>query len=283
MTDMTELAERVSTVEVYPPVLGVDPGAAHTGIALRVGTAAVEAVTVEPEGDPGRHTALVANGRRVLKIGHELISRNRDRLNVEARGRGLTDPPRVRVAVETLVPPAPVKRTKGSRVAVAPRILSDLSGAAAVLGIVSEHWRAAIPVPPRGRPGWDAVEGAPKNLHGRTPKGWLIPQPGTQQRNHQVSAWAIAGAAHVLAASPIRDQVRAAVPVIAAEHPAHDPETLVAAMRTGIAQTGTWDLLARLPDLAAATVGGLTEGDQEAAEQARQAVHTYLGQACGQS
>lgn len=291
MTDrLDRLADAALTAAVYPPVLGIDPGSAHTGICLRLGAEAVEAATVDAESDRTHHTAMVHTARRVVEVGHELIKRNRDRLVEVAAERGLTDPPRVRIAVETLVPPTPSARAKGSRVAVPPTVLADLPGAATVVGVVAEHWRRSIPVAPLGTArlpdgtevrGWDGLgevkASAPASLRSRTPSGWLLPQEGTQAREHQRSAWAIAGAAHAQEALPLRDQAKAAARHAAAQRPQTDPESLVPALRQSIAATGAWDLLDRLPALAR-TVVATTARDQAAGDEAAQAVEQYLSE-----
>ena len=221
MNTNADFVQAGAMASVWPPVLAVDPGSQSTGVCLRVGTVALEAVTAE-----------------------------------------------------TLVPPTP-RPVRGRQAAVPPRVLEYLPGAATVLGAVLGTWPQTILVPPRGgaEGGWDAVEGAPENLRGRTPAGWLT---GGSDRSHQRSAWAIAGAAHVLTAAPLAEQVRAASNASAARHPDLDPQALIPALRLGIAQTSAWDLLDRLPGLAAASVGLMTHGDRARAELAREAVAAYL-------
>lgn len=288
-TTRNTLAAAALAAGVYPPVLAIDPGSAHSGICLRVGTEALEAATVDAQGDLARHTAMVSHARRTVEIAHALIARNRDALTEIAASYGLADPPRVRIAVETLVPPTPAARAKGSRVAVPPTVLADLPGAATVLGVVSEHWRACTPVPPLGQvtlpdgttvQGWDGLGEtglAPSVLRSSTPEGWLLPQGGTQQRQHQRSAWATAGAAHCLTASPLREQAQHAASHAAAQRPSAAPEALVPVLRAAIAQTGSWDLWQRLPALASATIG-LARGEQSAAKEAAEAVAVWLAE-----
>lgn len=270
-----ELAQAASSASVWPPVLAIDPGSQSTGICLRVGAEALEAVTVEPNeryGGDG-HEQACRYALEVIDAAKEIARRNRDRLNAEAEVRGV-QPGGLRHAVETLVPPTP-RPVKGRQVAVAPRVLAYLPTASTVLGAVIGTWPQTILVPPRGgaEGGWDAVEGAPENLRGRTPAGWLT---GGSDRSHQRSAWAIAGAAHALTAAPLPEQVRAAAAATAALAPSLAPEALLRALRAGIAETGAWDLLTRLPALAAASVAVMTGGDRGAAEAARAAVTVHL-------
>lgn len=271
-----ELAQAAAaTAAVWPPVLAIDPGSQSTGLCLRVGVEAIEAVTVERHEryDGDGHEAACRYAQAVIETCRELARRNRDRLNTEAEVRGV-QPGGLRHACETLVPPTP-RPVRGRQAAVAPRVLEYLPGAATVLGAVIGTWPQTILVPPRGgnEGGWDALEGAPDSLRGRTPSDWI---PGGSDRSHQRSAFMIAGAAHVLAAPPLSDQVRAAATATAALAPSLDPEALVPALRLAIAQVGAWDLLERLPALAATSVAVMTHGDRNAAEQAREAVAAYM-------
>lgn len=269
----TPPAPAAATAPVWPPVLAIDPGSQSSGLCLRVGTVALEAVTVERTGDGRDHESACRYAQAVIETAREITRRNRAALNREAEARGV-QPGGLRHAAETLVPPTP-RPVRGRQAAVPPRVLEYLPGAATVLGAVVGTWPQTILVPPRGgaEGGWDAVEGAPENLRGRTPAGWLT---GGSDRSHQRSAWAIAGAAHTLTAAPLPAQVRAAAAATAALAPSLDPEVLVPALRVGIAQTASWDLLPRLPALAAATAAVITGGDRTAAEAARAAVAAYL-------
>lgn len=270
-----DLAAAASAAAVWPPVLAIDPGSQSTGICLRVGTEALEAVTVERnqsyEGDGHTHPARYAQA--VIEVCREITRRQRGALNQEAEARGI-QPGGLRHAVETLVPPTP-RPVKGRQQAVAPRVLQYLPVASTVLGAVVGTWPKTILVPPRGgdHGGWDAVEGAPDNLRGRTPSGWLS---GGSDRSHQRSAWAIAGAAHVLTAQPLPEQVRAAATAVATRAPSLDPEALILALRLAIAETGAWDLLDRLPALASSSVAVMKRGDRAAAARARESVTAFL-------
>lgn len=271
----TDLAEAAVTVAVWPPVLAIDPGSQSTGVCLRVGVEALEAVTVERNesyaGDGHEQPSRYA--QQVIETAREITRRQRDALNEAAQARGVS-PGGLRHACETLVPPTP-RPVKGRGAAVAPRVLAYLPVASTVLGAVVGTWPKSILVPPRGGDagGWDAVEGAPDCLRGRTPSGWLA---GGSDRSHQRSAFMIAGAAHALAAAPLSEQVGAAATAVASLAPELDPECLIPALRAGIAETASWDLLTRLPALAASSVAVMTRGDRTAAEQARESVAALL-------
>lgn len=270
-----DLATAAATAAVWSPILAVDPGSQSTGLCLRVGTEALEAVTVERnesyEGDGHTHPSRYAMA--VIETAREITRRNRAALNEQAEARGV-QPGGLRHACETLVPPTP-RPVKGRQQAVAPRVLQYLPIASTVLGAVVGTWPKTVLVPPRGgdQGGWDAVEGAPDCLRGRTPSGWLA---GGSDRSHQRSAFMIAGAAHSLAAAPLPEQIRAAATAVASLAPELAPESLIPALRLGIAHASAWDLLDRLSALASASVAVMTRGDRARAEQARESVAAFL-------
>lgn len=271
--DTAALARSAAGAAVYPAILAVDPGSRSTGIALRVGRGVLEAVTVErAEGDEHDHEAACNYAREVVETAREITRRNRDRLNAEAKRRGV-NPGGLRHAVETLVAPS-ARPVKGRQAAVAPRVLQYLPVASTVLGMTVGVWPRSILVAPLGQPGWDAVgrEHAPSVLSSRTPSGWL---PGGSDRSHQRSAWAIAGAAHVQDAPPLREQANRAAHHAATQTPSADPEVLVPILRASVAETGSWDLLTRLPALARTVVAASTR-DRTAGDDAAQAVEAYL-------
>lgn len=272
MSTREERAEAAVGANVWPPVLAVDPGSTNTGLCLRVGTDAIEAVTVERGPDRGVHTLQAAYAGTVLATMGELLDRNRDRLNEEAELRGVR-PTAIRRSVETLVPPTS-RSVKGRQKAVAPSVLSDLPGAGVVLGSVLGRWPSAVTVAPLGKPGWDSVGAghAPSVLKHKTPKTWMT---GGQHREHQRSAWAIAGAAHTETMPSLEAQVDAVVAWAVQQSPACDAGGLIALMREGIQQTGGWDLLVRLPGLAYAVVASAT-GNPNSGEDAKTDVEALL-------
>lgn len=266
----TDLATAASSAVVWPPIIAVDPGSRSTGVCLRVGVGALEAVTVERTGDGHDHQSACQYAQQVIEAVREVTRRNRAGLNAEAEQRGV-NPGGLRRAVETLVAPTGTA-VKGRRAAVPPTILASLPIASTVLGAVIGTWPQSILVAPRGGDagGWDALPGAPENLRGRMPLGWM---PGGSDRSHQRSAWALGGVAHVMTAAPLPDQVAAAVR--AAGRPDLDPEHLIPALRSAIAASEAWDLLTRLPSLAAAVAARVT-GDRREGERIKVAVADYL-------
>lgn len=259
---------------VWPPTVAVDPGARHTGVCLRVGTMAVEAMTVEAPRPRGLHTEATDYAQRVVQEVHDLACRAWPRVTALAEAHGLTATGPPRVAVETLVAPTP-RPVKGRRVAVAPSVYSALPGAATVLGAVFAKWESAVRVAPLGAlpdgtTGWDSVP-APAELHGRPPASWVV--DGTE-RAHQRSAWAVAGAAHAQTAPAVEKQLKA---VADALQPVKlsDSAALVAALRVAAHEVGAEGLLLRTPDLAQ-TAAVLRA--PEHAEGVRESVSDYLDQ-----
>lgn len=258
---------------VWPPVLAIDPGSRETGLCLRVGIDALEAVTVEKDDPTGNHAESVRYAREVIETAKEITRRNRDRLNDEAALRGVA-PGGLRHAVETLVAPTG-QATKGRRTAVAPRVLASLPTASTVLGAVVGTWPRTILIAPHGGAGWDAVgrEASPPTLKGRTPVGWLT---GGSDRSHQRAAWAIAGAAHAAVMPPLREQAQTAAMAALPHVIGTAPEGLVTVLRAAIQETGAWDLLhGHLPALAQAVVSTCTR-DQEVGASAAAEVAEYL-------
>lgn len=258
---------------VWPPVLAIDPGSCETGVCLRVGTDALEAVTVERGDQTGDHTEPITYAMKVIDTAKEITRRNRDRLNNEATARGIA-PGGLRHAVETLVAPTG-RPVKGRQTAVAPRLLASLPTAGTVLGAVVGTWPRTILIAPHGGAGWDAVgrQSSPAVLRGRTPTGWL---EGGSDRSHQRAAWAIAGAAHTSAMPSLREQARTVTNAAIPQLSSTAPDALVAVLRRAIQETGCWDLLDdRLPDLAHAVVGASTR-DSSAGASAAAAVTEYL-------
>ncbi|WP_101556786.1 hypothetical protein [Brevibacterium aurantiacum] len=272
MTADTKSDGAAQQAHVWPPVLAIDPGSRETGVCLRVGTEALEAVTVEQEDQTGEHTETVKYAMEVVEAAKEITRRNRDLLNEEAATRGLA-PGGLRHAVETLVAPTG-RPAKGRRTAVGPRVLASLPTASTVLGAVVGTWPRTILVAPHGEAGWDAVgrEAAPTVLRGRTPAGWL---KGGSDRSHQRAAWAVAGAAHTSVMASLRQQATTVTTAALPLSPSTKPDVLVAILRQTIQETGSWDLLGRLPTLAQSVVATSTR-DQTAGANAATAVAEYL-------
>lgn len=210
---------------VWPPIMGVTPGLASTGLTIRVGTEAVLAVTVDR---PRRRTATAEEGDYALAVLEgmdDLVRAAQDTLAGHVRRLGRPrDEGRVRIAVETV--PIPKGRpSKGRQVALAGSVLHDLSGAGAVLGAVIGRHRDVVRVPTLGAPTtkndgpqddapadpttapsrgpWSDIQ-APETLSRRKPPGW--PESGSD-RSRQRAAWGIAGAAQVLTTRSTREQI----------------------------------------------------------------------------
>lgn len=273
-TKAEQRAHAATQALVWPPTVAVDPGARHTGVCLRVGTVAVEAMTVEAPRPRGLHTEQTDYAAHVVQEVHDLACRAWPRVTALAEAHGLTATGPPRVAVETLVAPTP-RPVKGRRVAVAPSVYASLPGAATVLGLIVGRWPEAVRVAPLGtlpggESGWDAVE-APDVLQGRPPASWVV---DGSERAHQRSAWAVAGAAHVQTASDVHTQLQA---VATALQPVKlsDPAALVAALRVAAHEVGAEGLLLRTPDLAQ-TAAVLRAPEQ--AEGVRESVADYLDQ-----
>lgn len=255
------LEQAAAEAEVWPPILAVDPGSGHTGVCLRVGREALEALSVEFGSDPQDACAATDYAGQVLAVAGEIAQRHEAEILGMAHERGLSRVP-LRRAVEVMVPPTPAATAKGRRVAVAPRVLASLPVACTVLGAVFGRWPRVIRVPPRGglEGGWEALPGDPypESLRGRTPDGWLR---GGSDRSHQRSAWAVAGAAHALdlaAQTPSAEAVQAVVlAVLAAKPDPRDPAGVLGAIRAAISSTRSGSLIGREAAIAAAAARGL--------------------------
>lgn len=262
-----EVETGAATASVWPPVLAVDPGGMHTGVCLRVGLAALEAVSVENAFDPADARAATDYADLVLRTAGELAQKHEGALLALARERGLSRAP-LRRAVEVMVAPTASAAAKGRRVAVPPRVLASLPVACTVLGAIYGRWPRVIRVPPRGgaEGGWEALPGDPypAALRGRTPEGWL---KGGSDRSHQRSAWAVAGAAHVLdlsAQQPTPEQVQTVVLAVLETGPnPGDPAAVLAAIRAAISKTRSGTLVGREAALAAAVARGLGRDPQD--------------------
>lgn len=266
---MATLAEAATIVDVWPPVLAVDPGSAETGITLRCGRDALRAVTyVAAEGtDTSHHGAMMEYARSVVDVARELTAACRDQINVAARERGV-DPPQIRHAVETITLPG-TARAKGRRVALAPTVLAGLPGTGVVLGHVTGVWPKTVLVPPRGGAGggWEALNGSPAVLHGRRPQTW---PHGGHDRSHQRSAWAIAGAGHVLSApQPNRDQKALAAAVV--------QQVLRGGPEGWVSQASPADVVAATRDAVSAECAWTLAGDATVAALVGAAVHRATG------
>ncbi|SHN48203.1 hypothetical protein [Cryptosporangium aurantiacum] len=189
--------------DVWPPILGIDPGSVETGVCLRAGAgtgSAVLAVTIgrhrhesEADDEPAGAARYAA---RVIATARGLVTAAAARLEAIATDRG--EPvPAVRVAVEAMTPPGGTETRRprpgraGPRVSVAEA--ADVARAAVVLGAVAAAWPGVLVVPPRGHDAGDLTD-YPATLVGSTPTGW---PRGASRRSHQRSAWLLTGWAHL--------------------------------------------------------------------------------------
>lgn len=235
MTTPLALDEAAATADVWPPILSVDPGSQHTGCCLRMGRDALEAVTVERAEGTGDHREAVAYAVLAAEIADSLVDRHADEIRAEAERRGFPLPPPCRTAVETLLAPTAPAGAKGRRAAIAPLILSSLPVAATVLGFWAGRHPSTILVAPRGGSmgGWEGLprEVYPASLIDRKPAAWIA---GGCERRHQRSAFALAGAAHVLAS-----QATATAPSAPAEAQSAAPDDLRSLVGEVVAQVVT--------------------------------------------
>lgn len=265
----TPTADQARTAYVWPPILAIDPGGSHTGLCVRAGRDALGATTVDCAPRTGSHLEDTDYALAVLDAIDELIEFTSPRIDQEAAGLGVPAPSRVRLAVETLVAPTGTP-SKGRRAAVAPRVLQWLPATATVLGAVCGVY-TPIRVAPKGNGGWDSVTGQPASLRGRAPTGW--PESGSA-REHQRSAWAIAGAAHAQSVADLPTQVSAAAAEATSRAlpPITDTADHVDALRAACVRAKAPDVLYRLHDLAAVLAG--RSGNDPAV--ARRVIAEYL-------
>lgn len=160
------------------PVLGIDPGARYTGVVLRDGDAVLYASTlVRPDSlDPvGWARSVVATIRDVLAA---------------------HCPAGTRIGVEGVSTP---KGFKGGR--RSPIDPGAIVFAAVVLGAVIAAWPDAVVVPPGGN-GSQHITHYPPELVGRRPAGLPGSSNNAGTRDHEQSAYDVAGKAAKLLYSP---------------------------------------------------------------------------------
>jgi hypothetical protein len=190
--------------DVWPPVLGVDPGGSETGVCLRAGSgpgSALVAVTIgrhshQDEADDEPAGAARYAGR-VVATCRALVAIAGDRITAAAVERGEPVPAGVRVAVEALMPaagtPRPAARRPGRPVRVSAGEAADVARAAVTLGAVAIGWPTVLVVRPRAHDRMP-MGAYPPTLIGSTPVGW---PRGASRRSHQRAAWMVAGWAHL--------------------------------------------------------------------------------------
>lgn len=152
---------------VGDPVLGIDPGSKYTGLVIRDGDAVVYAATLVCPAD----TSAVDWARIVLDEVKILLASRAD----------------LPVAIEGVSDPKGFFR--GSKAPINP---GHLMRAAIVLGSVVGHFDHAVIVPPGGN-GSQPVDHYPACLVGRRPKDLPGNGHGAKTRNHEQSAYDVAG------------------------------------------------------------------------------------------
>lgn len=155
------------------PVLGVDPGARYTGVVVRDGDGVLHSSTYVRAPDCSATDWAI-----------EVISRLRE-LHAEHTINGIELP----VGVEGVSDPKGFK--SGQHAAINP---SGIIRAGVVLGAVVAVWPSAIVVPP-GRNGSKHTSHYPSCLVGRRPKGLPGDATGAGTRDHEQSAFDVAGRA----------------------------------------------------------------------------------------
>lgn len=171
----TRLDER----PVGRPVVGIDPGARYTGVVVRDGDAVLHASTlVRPDAASATDwaVAVTVEAERIL--------------------RGF--PAGTPVGVEGVSDPKGFNR--GQRAAINPR---DIIRAAVVLGAVVATWPSAIVVPPGGN-GSQHYTHYPASLIGRRPAALPGSTNNAGTRDHEQSAYDVAGKAARVAYPPRR-------------------------------------------------------------------------------
>lgn len=162
------------------PVLGVDPGARCTGVVLRDGDVVLHASTLVR--DPANRDPVEWGRQVVTEI--KLIL---------AAGC----PPETHLAVEGVTVPKGFKDGRRQPIDPGPVLFTGV-----VLGAVTATWPAAFVVPPGGN-GSQHITHYPPELVGRRPPGLAGSSNGAGTRDHEQSAYDVAGkAARVLFPRP---------------------------------------------------------------------------------
>lgn len=164
--------------------LGIDPGAAHTGVVLarvRWGSAGpvivpLDGLTIDRHSGServGHHAGAPRFGLRcVAEIG-DLLTRH------DVREPWL-------VAVESVLAPTPIRSPRRPpRGAISARVAGHVTDLAVVVGVVAGTWPSAQLVAPADA---DHAGDWPAELRGRRPAGWT---PTGSARQHQRAAWSV--------------------------------------------------------------------------------------------
>ncbi len=162
---------RLSDKPALEPIIGIDPGARYTGVVVRDGDVVLHASTLvrSLEDREGTDWALLVV-RRIEEI--------------------LQDYPQmIPVGIEGINDPKGFHH--GKQAAINPK---DIIRAGIVLGACVQRWPTAIIVPPGGN-GSQHYTNYPAELIGRRPKDLLGSTNGAGTRDHEQSAYDVAGKA----------------------------------------------------------------------------------------
>jgi len=161
---------RLGAKPIGKPVIGVDPGSRYTGVVVRDGDAVLHASTlVRPDEVNSTDWAImvVTSIQSIMK----------------------DFPERIPMGVEGVNPPTGFQN--GKQASLNPR---DIIRAGIVLGAVVATWPTALVVPP-GRNGSQHYSHYPALLIGRRPLDLAGSTNGAGTRNHEQSAYDVAGKA----------------------------------------------------------------------------------------
>lgn len=175
----------LDTAPVNRPVIGVDPGARYTGVVIR-------------DGDVPLYSATLVRPDSMSQTGWALHCVDEIRKVIDAHPGGILP-----VAVEGVRPPKGFVR--GRKAPVNP---GDIMFAAVVLGAVIGTWRDAVIIPPGGN-GSQHITHYPPALVGRRPKTLPGSSNGAGTRDHEQSAFDVAGKGAKLVYRPVeRERVK---------------------------------------------------------------------------
>lgn len=175
----------LGTTPVNRPILGVDPGARYTGVVVRDGDVPLYSATLVRPDDMSQ----TGWARHCVKEIRKVVDAFQNRI--------------LPVAVEGVR--APKGFVKGRRAPLDPK---DIMFAAVVLGAVIATWEDAVIVPPGGN-GSQHITQYPPALVGRRPKDLAGSTNGAGTRDHEQSAYDVAGKGAKLVYRPVeRDRVK---------------------------------------------------------------------------
>lgn len=166
---------RLGSKPVGKPVVGIDPGARYTGIVVR-------------DGDVVLHATTLVRDRDTVKSGTDWA------LLVVAQVQEILKdfPARIPIGVEGVSDPKGFQN--GKRAAINPK---DIIRAGIVLGAVVATWPTAVVVPPGGN-GSQHYSHYPAVLIGKRPEALPGSTHGAGTRDHEQSAYDVAGKAAAL-------------------------------------------------------------------------------------